>query len=159
VILRGCNLVARLFDQGLGAAAVARRCGVCCQSASRWQKVWPQAGVHALKKAAQPGRPAGLSADDRAPLKAWLLQGPQAHSLATDLWLAAQGVQLIAERFGRRYHPDPVCRLLGQLGWSGQRPTTRASQREATAVRHWRRVTWPRLKKSLKRKADQRVCG
>jgi transposase len=107
---------ARLFDQGFGAAAVARRCGVCCQSASRWQKAWPQAGVHALKKAAQPGRPAGLSAANRAQLKVWRLQGPEAHGFGHALWPAARVAQLIAERFGRQYHPDPVCRLLGQLG-------------------------------------------
>jgi hypothetical protein len=35
------------------------------------------------------------------------------------------------------------------MGWSCQRPTTRAIQRDEAAVQQWKRKTWPRLKKNL----------
>ncbi len=41
-------------------------------------------------------------------------------------------------------------RLLGQIGWSCQRPTTRAIQCDEPAIRRWKQETWPRLKKALK---------
>ncbi len=52
--------------------------------------------------------------------------------------------------FGVKYHPDHVGRLLGQIGWSCQRPTTRAIQRDEKAIWRWKQETWPRLKKALK---------
>jgi transposase len=44
-----------------------------------------------------------------------------------------------------RYHPSHVWRLLKRLGWSCQRPTGRALERDEAAIRHWKRVRWPAL--------------
>jgi hypothetical protein len=46
-----------------------------------------------------------------------------------------------------RYHEAHVWRILRQLGWSCQRPTGRALERDEEAIRYWKRVRWPRLKK------------
>jgi hypothetical protein len=40
-------------------------------------------------------------------------------------------------------------RILRQLGWSCQRPTGRALERDQEAIRYWQRVAWPQLKKAL----------
>ena len=135
------------FDKGLAPAEVARRCGVSCQSATRWQKAWLEGGKQALQKTTRPGRPARLNQEEIAALQEALKEGPGAHGFATELWTAQRVTQVIQNRFGVRYHPDHVCRLLGQMGWSCQRPTTRALQRDESAIRRWKRFTWPNLKK------------
>jgi transposase len=138
---------AGLFDKGMAPAEVARRCGVSCQSASRWQKAWELGGRTALKKAAKAGRPARLTRQDLEKLKLALKAGPGRHGFATALWTAQRVAKVIENTFGVQYHPDHVCRLLGQMGWSCQRPTTRALQRDEKAIAHWQRSVWPNLKK------------
>ena len=53
---------ARLLQQGLSEAEVARRVGVHRQSVNRWAKQLAQGGRPALKRAARAGRPPHLSA-------------------------------------------------------------------------------------------------
>ena len=48
---------------------------------------------------------------------------------------------------GVRYHPAHVWRLLGQLGWSCQRPAGRALERDEEAIQRWKKYRWPQLKK------------
>src|ERR1039457_4606120 len=103
---------ARLFDRGNSPAEVARRCGVSCQSAVRWQVAWQRGGADALKKATRAGRPSRLTATQLQELKTALLQGPAAHGFATELWTAQRVAKIIQTRFDIAYHPDHVCRLL-----------------------------------------------
>ena len=50
--------------------------------------------------------------------------------------------------------PSSVWRLLGRLGWSVQRPTGQARERDERAIRQWKAKRWPELKKSLRDKAE-----
>lgn len=138
---------ATLFDKGVATAEVARHFGVSCQSASRWRKAWEKGGKSALKKTPKAGRPPRLKPQDLPVLKRALKAGPGEHGFPTELWTTQRVAQVIKTHFGIAYHPDHVGRLLGQIGWSCQRPTTRAIQRDEKAIRRWRQATWPRLKK------------
>jgi transposase len=63
------------------------------------------------------------------------------------LW-TIQRVRLLIERqFGVKYSKVHVWRLLGQLGFSCQKPERRALERDEVAVEHWKKSTWPELKK------------
>jgi transposase len=55
--------------------------------------------------------------------------------------------ELSEDQCGVRYHEAHVWRILRQLGWSCQRPTGRALERDEEAIRYWKRVRWPQLKK------------
>ena len=138
---------ATLFNKGLPPAEVARHFGVSCQSASRWHKAWEKDGRSALKRTPKAGRPPRLKPQDLPVLKRALKAGPGEHGFPTELWTTQRVAQVIKTRFGIEYHPDHVGRLLGQIGWSCQRPTTRALQRDEKAIRRWKQETWPRLKK------------
>jgi len=138
---------AKLFEKGFGPAEVARRCKVSCQSAARWQSDWQQGGKDALRKAEKAGRPARLQPQQIEALKTTLKEGPGAHGFATELWTSERVARVIQNRFGVKYHPDHVCRLLGAMGWSCQRPTTRALQRDEAAIGKWKRSEWPKFKK------------
>lgn len=52
---------------------------------------------------------------------------------------------MINRDFGVCYHSAHVSRLMRQLGWTVQKPITRASQRDEAQVAAWREDTWPVL--------------
>ena len=133
---------------------MARHLGVSCQSASRWHKAWEKGGKSALKKTSKAGRPPRLRPRDLPILKRALKAGPGEQGFPTELWTTQRVAQVIQARFGLAYPPDHVGRLLGQIGWSCQRPTTRALQRDKAAIRRWKQGIWPRLKKSPERRPD-----
>jgi transposase len=83
-----------------------------------------------------------------------LLEGPTAHRFATPLWTLKRVRLLIEREFGVRYSEVHVWRLLGQLGFSNQKPDRRALERDEAAIEHWRKRTWPALKKTPLAKAD-----
>ncbi|MBD3315033.1 MAG: IS630 family transposase [Chitinivibrionales bacterium] len=55
--------------------------------------------------------------------------------------------RVIAHEFGVSYHPNHVSRILKKLGWTPQKPITKASRRDERSIEHWRKVTWPTIKK------------
>lgn len=138
---------ARLLRTGLSEAAVARELGVHRQSVNRWARQLLVAGRPGLRKAGRAGRKPKLTARDLAGVARALERGPEALGYDTSLWTAARVAVLIEERCGVRYHPGHVWRILRQLGWSCQRPTGRALERDEAAIQRWKRVQWPALKK------------
>jgi transposase len=139
----------RLLRQGVWAAEVARRLGVSRQSVHRWQQTVTQQGRRGLRRAARAGRPPKLTPADLQRLERALKAGPEAQGYATGLWTLARVAQLIETQFGVRYTPPRVWQLLRALRWSCQRPTGQARERDEAAIRRWKRVEWPRLKKTL----------
>ena len=138
---------ARLLREGLSQSAVARELGVHRQSVSRWARELERSGVRALRKAERTGRPPKLSPTQLRELERALKRGPEACGYASGLWTAARVRDLIEHRTGVRYHEDHVWRILRKLGWSCQRPTGRALERNEQAIRYWKKVEWPRIKK------------
>ena len=138
---------ARLLRLGLSQSEVARKVGVHRQSVSRWARELEQSGVRGLRKAEHTGRPPKLSPAQLRELERALKRGPEALGYANGLWTAGRVRDLIADRTGVRYHEDHVWRILRQLGWSCQRPTGRALERDEQAIRYWKKVEWPRIKK------------
>ena len=55
--------------------------------------------------------------------------------------------KLIEREFGVSYHPGHVGRILKAIGWSRQKPVTRASQRDGAAIERWRIEKWLEIKK------------
>ncbi|TMB54914.1 MAG: IS630 family transposase [Deltaproteobacteria bacterium] len=140
---------ATLLRQGLSEAEVARRVGVHRQSVNRWARQLLVSGRASLKFPGRAGRKPKLTAAQLRRIERGLERGPEALGFDTKLWTAWRVGKLIEETCGVRYHPSHVWRLLKRLGWSCQRPTGRALERDEAAIRHWKRVRWPALKKTL----------
>jgi transposase len=117
---------ARFFARGMQPAEVARRCRVSCQSATRWLASWKKGGLTALKKAPRAGRPPRLSPDNLQKLKVILKQSRDVPKRNGGTLSASGVAALIKNRFGVQYHPDHVCRILGQMGWTHRRSATRS---------------------------------
>lgn len=141
---------ARLLSRGLDQAEVARQVGAHRQSVSRWAREIEQNGPSALKRAGRAGRKPRLSAAQLERVEEALKRGPQAFGYATQLWTAQRVRDVIAQQFAVRFTPRHVWWLLGHMGWSCQRPTGRARERDEAAIRRWKRVRWPELKKTPK---------
>lgn len=144
-----------LLRQDVAQADVARAVGVHRQSVSRWAKQLAAGGRRALKHPGRAGRKPRLTAADLRRLERALKRGPEAFGYATPLWTAERVAALIEREFSVRYHPGHVWRLLRQLRWSCQRPTGRALERDEAAIRHWKKVRWPQLKKTPRAKGKR----
>lgn len=145
----------RLLTQGLNQSEVARRLRVVRQSVARWAALERQGGVRALRQAGRAGRKPRLTARQKARLEHYLLAGPQRLGYETSLWSSERVAELIRKEFGVSYHPGHVWKLLVSLGWSCQRPTGRALERNEEAIRHWKKIPWPNIKKKPKKSGAQ----
>ncbi len=138
----------RLLLAGESPPEVARLVGAPRQSVYRWRDVLTAGGIEALREMSKGGRPPQLGAGELSRLYVALLEGAPAHGFATPLWTLKRVRQLIEREFGVRYSEVHVWRLLGQLGLSNQKPDRRALERDEAAIAHWRKRTWPALKKT-----------
>jgi transposase len=140
---KGMGLLAR----GVSQAEVARQCGVSRVSALRWEQQRKAARTKAWQRRPLGRRPK-LTPAHKQTLERALAQGAQAHGFLNDLWTLPRVATLIERQSKVRLHPGHVWRLLGQMGWSLQRPSGRAVQRDEAAIARWKKHTWPALKKS-----------
>ena len=139
---------ARLFEEGLTQADVARRLDVSRTTALRWYRSWSAGGEEGLRGAGRAGRKPRLSEAQQEMVVQALLEGPLAWGYETELWTLPRVAEVIHEVTGVKYHPGHVWRVLRQLGWSRQKPTTRARERDEVAIGQWVRETWPAVKKT-----------
>jgi transposase len=139
---------ARLLGKGSPEAEVARRVGVHRQSVNRWARQLAAGGRPALKYPGRAGRKPRLTARDRARIRAGLTRGPEALGYDSPLWTGWRVADLIERTCGVQYSTGHVWRILRDLGWSCQRPTGRALERDEAAIRRWLRVRWPEEKKT-----------
>lgn len=138
----------RLLDQGLSLGEVARRVDCAPSSVMRWRDARRKRGEGAYEVRFSPGRPRKLSKARLRKLERLLLKGATARGWNTELWTAARIAALIEREFGVSYHRDHVGRLLAGLGWSHQKPERRALERDEERIERWKRVDWPRIKKT-----------
>ena len=144
---------AKMFEHGLPVAEGARRCQVARQVAYRWHDTWSDGGEAALASKGSAGPKSRLTPEQTQQIVTALLQGPAAQGYQTQLWTLPRTADLIESLTGVRYHPGHVWRILGDLGFSCQRPERRALERNEQAVRQWKRTQWPALKKKRTGKA------
>lgn len=136
----------RLLDKGWSQVAVARELGVARSTVCTWNK----RAAEVAQAAPIAGRPARLDEAAQRRLAKTLKAGATSAGFATDLWTLGRVAAVIREQTGEQYTESGVWRLLKRLGFSCQRPTGRARERDEQAIRQWKRERWPALKKTLK---------
>lgn len=146
---------ARMFEHGTSQAEVAHRLGTSRQNAHRWHRRWQQGGRAALRAAGRAGRRPKLDAGARRRVERALRQGALAYGFDSDLWTLRRIAVVIERVTGVRHHPSHVWRILGQLGWSVQRPQRRATERDEEQIARWVKQDWPRIRQ--KRASARRV--
>lgn len=144
---------AKLFDKNVPVPEVVRRLGVARQAVYRWHAAWKTGGEAALASKGSAGPKVRITPAQTDQIADALLEGPAAQGYKTQLWTLPRVATLIETLTGVRYHPGHVWRVLGNLGFSCQRPERRAIERDEAAIRQWKRVKWPALKKKRRGKA------
>ena len=114
-------LAAQDLQTGLTQSQVARKFGVSRTTASRWHRALNGKGVEALRKRRAPGRPSRLSAEQMAGVGALFVEGPRGSGFETDRWTTMRFADAIFARFGIRYDPDHVGRIMHRLGLRARR--------------------------------------
>ena len=137
----------RLVQAGHSLSAVARMVDAAVSAVWQWRETWRRRGAPGLAAKPTPGRPPKLTARQRQRLPRLLAVGARRYGYPNDLWTTRRIAALIKREFKVSYHPAQVSRILGQLGFSYQKPERRALQRNETAIAHWKRYRWVALKK------------
>lgn len=148
---------AALLDADWTQAEVAEELGVTHGAVSQWVKARRAGGDEALRSKPHPGPKPKLDEQQIRRLEKLLLKGPRAHGWATELWTLPRVVALIRQEFGVCYDPSGAWHVLRRLGRSCQRPEQRARERDEQAIAHWRRKTWPDIKKRSTRRKKHRL--
>jgi transposase len=108
-----------------------------------------QAGPRGRRRSLAPPTPSGCDAEadaeQRAHLPTLLTYGPEAYGFRGEVWTTKRVAAMIQQEFHVRYHPAHMSRLLRGIGWSVQKPRTRASQRDEAAIEQWVTERWPAL--------------
>jgi transposase len=106
---------------------------------------WLAEGVEGLRSKGQPGYPPLLSQSQCAELVQVLKEPPKASGFDGG-WTLARVATVIRRRFGVVYrYPSAVWNLLHRLGFTAQKPTRRAIERDEQAITHWREHTWTQI--------------
>lgn len=136
-----------LLKKGWSLSAVAAKIGCSASSVFLWRAVVRKRGAQGLKAKPVPGRPSRLTQWQKQALARILVMGALRCGYSTDLWTTRRVAEVIEKRFGIDYHPNHLWRILNALGWSCQKPQTRARERDEEAIEHWKRYQWPHIKK------------
>ena len=133
----------QILEEGVPQAEVARRLKVSRQSVSRWAES-PAKDLGTVRRF---GRKSTIDEALLDRLRRSLLAGAKRQGYATDLWTLPRVRTQIVKLGGPSFSTVHVWRLLGRMGFSPQRPVSRARERDEAAIEAWKHREWPRLKK------------
>jgi transposase len=108
---------------GIAQSQVARKFGVSRTTASRWQRALRGSGVDSLRKRRAPGRPSRLSREQLSGLASLMAEGAMMYGFPDDRWTTVRLAVAIEARFGVRYDPDHVGRLMHKMGLRKAEPS------------------------------------
>jgi transposase len=135
-------------QEGQSPEIVAKALGINRVTIYGWLSRYRHGGWDALDAKKRGGRRPKL---DGAALK-WVYdtvtnKNPLQLRFTFALWTAKMVGQIISQRFGIKLSKASVCRLLGQLGLTPQRPVWRAYQQRPEEVERWLQEEYPRIQR------------
>jgi transposase len=131
---------------------IARLLHVHRSTVHSWIYNWNEYREQGLLEGYRSGRPNRLNELDRQRLADIVDSGPIAYGLNTGVWTSPIIAQVIEEEFEISYHPGHVRKMLKEIGFSVQRPTTKLVQADQQQRNKWIRYTYPNLKKKPTKK-------
>ncbi len=130
-------------------ATVAKKYKVEVGTLYRWIGKHRKDKKKGLKSKPTPGAPRRLTDAQLARLEKMIIAGAKAAGFSNDLWTCARLADLIKKEFGVQYHFNHVGKILARMGWTPQRPETRAIERDDRRIRHWVKNELSQIKKKL----------
>lgn len=137
----------KLYKKGYTQYQIAKQMEVSFEAVSNWVEIYKIKGFEGLKTKGQPGPKSQLTAADRRKLKAAILKGPEAFGYHTGIWTLERIAQVIRKITKITFKTTQTWRIVSSLGFSCQKPATRAKERNEAAIKNWKLKELPRLKK------------
>lgn len=135
------------FHSGKTQAWVARSFSVSTATTNAWNKAWKKNKHSGLLSKGRSGRPPKLTKKQLQKVEVVLMKGPKAQGYATELWTLERIAEVIKKNTKVQYHPGHVWKILHDLGWTSQKPETRARERNDKKIKQWVRREFPRIQK------------
>lgn len=137
---------------GESPETVAKVLGIHRTTIYGWLASYRNGGLHRLDAKKRGGRKPKLDAKAMQWLYKTITEGnPMQFKFKFALWTSEMVRALILKNLGVALSRASVCRLLGQLGLSAQRPLWRAYQQSPEAVERWLNEEFPKIKKLARR--------
>lgn len=137
----------RAYIEGRKVTAIAAECDVTRGSVNRWLQWYDAEHIDGLRTRIAEGPPPKLTEEQRDALTVIIELGPMQAGYQSGVWTGPMIGDLIAERFGVRYHNHHIPKLLHQLRFSVQRPRKRLARADLARQATWLRETLPSIKK------------
>ena len=141
----------KLRQKGWKQTDIAEALGVTAGAVSQWMSRAQKGegdGKEALRSQKRSGRPPRLTSEELQELPELLKKGAEHYGFRGAVWTRARVGKVIENVFGVSYSDGHVGQLLAQVGWTRQKPSERASERDEEAIETWREQRWHELKKS-----------
>lgn len=139
----------QLLSEGSSIEQTAVLCEVGTTTVKRWVATYRAEGMWVLiSKGPYQGRPSRLSDEQMKELSDIIEAGPEVSGLDTGVWTSPIIADLVRRRFGIKYHPSQIRRILHKLGFSIQYPKQRLSLADKALQAIWIRKELPAIKKS-----------
>jgi len=140
----------QMVIDGVSKSDVARAVGVSLTSVKNWHRAYVKGGnrMDTLNPGRHTGRPSRMTGKQLERLGNLLLEGAEHHGFEADLWTTERVAALIEEKFGIKYHPDHVRKILHGMNFSSQKVEGVARERDEKKVRDWVIHTLPDIKKA-----------
>lgn len=143
-------LAVELYEDGMDVRDIMPVVKAAESTIYQWIQRAEIEGKDSLVRTYKPREPK-LGHAQRDQLAQMLDQGAQAHGFEDARWTSTRVRDLIVSEFGVTYHISTVCALLGDLGFSWQKPETRELRRDEEAIETWVKETWPEVEKKSSR--------
>jgi transposase len=144
-----------LKEEGWKQCDIATALGVSEGAVSQWMRRARDGGSDALRSVSPPGAPSRLKPWHQLALLEMLTLGAEAFGFRGAVWTGRRVTALIRQYLGIGYHPGHVTRFLKRWGFTLQKPSRQARQRDEEVIARWQQETWPALKKKRKLKSER----
>src|SRR3972149_5704396 len=150
----------RSIHAGQRPEIVAQALGIGRATMYGWLSRYRNGGWGSLDARKRGGRPCKLDGKSMQ----WIyrtvtMKNPMQLKFTFALWTAKMIGQVIYQRFGIKLSKASVCRLLGQLGLTPQRPVWRAYQQNPEAVQKWLEEGYPRIQRLARKEKAMNFFG
>jgi transposase len=128
--------IANALD-GMSRAQAARLAGMERQALRDAVWRYNAEGLVGLEDRLHSGPPPGLSDGEEATLRALLLRGPNPERDGISAYTREDIAHLIEQRFGKRYHPASLSKVLRRMAFSRQKARPAHPNRDLKAQAAW----------------------
>src|SRR3989338_1616763 len=138
----------RYFSQGKAQAWVAERMRVTTATTCKCYHRWNADREKGLRSKGRCGIKKSLTKEKLQQIRSALDKGPLNAGFTNDLWTLERVRTVMKRETKRSFHIGSVWKILTRdLGWSNQKPSKRARERNEAAIARWRKTQWPAIKK------------